>query len=299
MNNGHICAMKLQGVTLMLLATFFFALMNVLVKLVPGIPSVEVVFFRSVVSFVLSIGILWWRRIPIFGTNRKLLLLRGASGAIALILYFYTLQRIPLASAVTIQFLSPIFTTIIGIIMLREKVYPLQWLFFGLAFIGVILVQGFDTRVSFEFLVIGIIAAIFAGLAYNFIRKIQTREHPLVIVFYFPLVTLPITGGISAFDWVTPQGNEWGLLLLIGIVVQIAQYLMTMAYQKDEVSKIASIKYTSIVYALLFGWIVFDENYTFITYSGMGLVLLGVILNVLYKQKKEREKKLFLRDKKE
>ena len=286
--------MKMQGVTFMLVATFFFALMNVLVKLVPNIPSVEVVFFRSIISFILSIGFLVWKRIPIFGKNRRLLLLRGGSGAIALILYFYTLQRIPLASAVTIQFLSPIFTTIIGVIMLKEKVYPMQWLFFGLSFVGVILVQGFDTRVTIDFLFIGLIAAIFSGLAYNFIRKIQTREHPLVIVFYFPLVTLPLTGGWSAFNWVMPEGSEWLILLLIGIVVQIAQLLMTLAYQREEVSKIASIKYTSIVYALAFGYLLFEETYTTITYLGMCLVILGVVFNLMYKQRKDREKNIFL-----
>ena len=281
--------MKLNGVALMLIATFFFALMNVLVKLVPNIPSVEVVFFRSIISFVLSISFLWWKRVPIFGKNRALLIFRGISGAIALILYFYMLQKIPLASAVTIQFITPIFTSIIGIYFVREKVKPLQWLFFAISFSGVVIVQGFDVRVSFEFLVIGLFAAFFAGLAYNLIRKIQHREHPLVIVFYFPLVTIPITGSWSLFNWVTPTGYEWLILLLIGLVVQIAQYLMTVSYQKDELSKVAPLKYSSIIYALLFGWLIFGEKYSVEIYLGMILVILGVLFNVIYKHRLEKE----------
>ncbi|MDH5604752.1 MAG: EamA family transporter, partial [Cyclobacteriaceae bacterium] len=93
--------MKLSGISLMLAATFFFALMNVMVKLVPDIPSVEVVFVRSVVSLVISYFFLKLKKIPIWGNNKKLLLLRGLSGAMALILYFYTLQEMPLATAVT------------------------------------------------------------------------------------------------------------------------------------------------------------------------------------------------------
>ena len=93
----------------MLFATLFFSMMNVAVKLLPHIPPVEIVFFRSVVSLVLSIGILKSFKIPVWGNNHKLLILRGASGAMALILYFRLIQEIPLASATTILFLSPVF----------------------------------------------------------------------------------------------------------------------------------------------------------------------------------------------
>ncbi|WP_238354310.1 DMT family transporter [Fulvivirga marina] len=272
-----------KGVRYMVIAGFFFALMNVFVKMVPDIPAVEVVFFRSVVSLVLSYGFLKAGGVSIWGKNKKILLLRGASGAVALILYFATIQAIPLASAVTIQFLSPIFTSILGVFIVKEKVKPLQWLFFVLAFVGIIIIQGFDPRITPFYLGIGIIAALFSGLAYNFIRKLNTNEHPLVIVFYFPLVTLPVTGTISMFDWVSPEGWEWLLLLLIGVLTQVAQYFMTKAYQSEELSKVASLKYINIIYALAFGWVIFEETFNFITYVGMLVVLTGVILNIWYK----------------
>jgi len=268
----------------MLVATFFFALMNVLVKLVPGIPSVEIVFFRSVISLVISGAILTARRINVWGTNRRLLFLRGGVGAVSLILYFYTLQKIPLASAVTIQFMAPVFTAILGVFMAKEKVSPIQWLFFAISFAGVVVIQGYDERLTMTYLLIGIVAAFFAGMAYNIIRIINVREHPLVIVFYFPLVTLPVTGGLSAFNWVMPQGWEWLLLLALGVVVQVAQTLMTMAYQREELSKIASLKYIGIIYALGFGWLLFGEEFNFMTYTGMLLVITGVGLNVYYKK---------------
>lgn len=270
----------------MLLATFFFSLMNVFVKMVPNIPAVEIVFFRSVVSLVLSYFFLARQRVSVWGNNKKILLFRGMSGSVALILYFTTLQYIPLASAVTIQFLSPIFTSILGIFIVRENVKPLQWLFFLLAFAGVIMVQGFDPRITTFYLVIGVVSAFFSGLAYNFIRKLKHTEHPLVIVFYFPLVTLPITGIYSAFDWVQPVGwEQWALLLLIGIFTQIAQYFMTKAYQSEELSKIASLKYLGIIYALGFGWVFFNETFNLLTYFGMTIVLVGVVLNIWYKHR--------------
>ncbi|MEM9676365.1 MAG: DMT family transporter, partial [Bacteroidota bacterium] len=189
-----------------------------------------------------------------------------------------------LASAVTIGFLAPIFTTILGIFIAREKVRPLQWLFFLLAFIGIVLVQGFDPRIQMIYLVIGVVATVFSGLAQNFIRKINTREHPLVIIFYFPLITTPLSGAYCVFNWVPPQGWDWAILIAIGLFTQFAQFFMTKSIQLEELSKVSIIRYLSIVYALIFGYIFFDETYSILAYAGMGLAILGVVANVWYKQ---------------
>ena len=171
----------------MLLAVFFFSLMNVLVKLLPHIPAIEIVFFRALVSLIISVSILKIAKVKIWGNNKKILILRGATGMIALILYFKLIQSIPLASAATILFLAPIFTTILGIFIVKEKVHPIQWLFFLISLVGILLVRGFDDRIQPIHLAIGIVASIFSGLAYNFIRKLKTSETPLVIIFYFLL----------------------------------------------------------------------------------------------------------------
>jgi drug/metabolite transporter (DMT)-like permease len=277
-------AMMTPGVRFMLYATSMFAMMNLCVKLVPNIPAIEIVLFRSVISFILSLSILRIKRVSVWGNNKRILLFRGIAGAIALILYFITLQKIPLASAVTIQFMAPVFTTVIGIFLLKEKVKPLQWLFFLMAMIGVFFVQGFDPRVSLNFMLIGLVASALMGLAYNFVRMLSTTEHPLVIVFYFPLVTIPITGLYSYFIWVMPTGEELVILIAIGLATQFAQYFMTRAYQSEELSKVSSLQYLGIVYALFFGYIFFDETFDWIALNGIVLVLIGVGLNIWYKQ---------------
>ena len=114
----------------MMLATFIFAVMNVLVKYLPNIPAIEIILFRSIVSFFMSGVTLKMKHIPLFGKNKKILLIRGLAGALALMMFFTTLQEIPLAGAVTLMFLGPIFTTLIGIWVVGEKVRPIQWLFF-------------------------------------------------------------------------------------------------------------------------------------------------------------------------
>lgn len=274
-----------QGVRYMLIATFVFSLMKVCVKLIPHIPAIEIILFRSVISLVICVYYLNKQKVSVWGNNKPVLILRGVVGAIALITFFTLLQQIPLATATTLQYLAPIFTAILGIFLVKEKVKPVQWIFFALSFAGVIMVQGFDSRISHKHLILGIIASLFMGLAYNFVRKLKNSEHPLVIIFYFPLVMLPVTGIWSATIWVQPEGWDWLILLAVGLCTQIAQYFMTKSYQSEEVSKVSIINYVSIIYALTFGWLIFDETFNLMTYAGMGLVLVGVVLNVVLKNK--------------
>ena len=269
----------------MLAATFTFALMNVLVKYVPHIPATEIILFRSVISFSFSLVVLRYQKVSIWGNNQKILILRGVAGAIALILFFMLLQRIPLATVSTLSYLAPIFTTILGIFLVKEKVKPIMWLFFATSFLGILLIQGVDARISASDLLIGVLSTFFMGLAYNFIRVLKNTEHPLVIIFYFPLVTIPIVGIMSIFNWVMPVGIDWLVLIGIGSLTQVAQFYMTKAYQAEAVAKVSIVNYTSIVYSLSFGFILFDETFGLLTYLGMALVLSGVILSVIFKNR--------------
>jgi len=273
-----------KGVYYMLLSTFLFQLMNVSVKVIPHIPAIEIIVFRSLVSLVICVISLKAQGVYLWGNNKPLLIFRGLAGAIALILYFRLIHQIPLANVVTLQYLAPIFVAVIGIFMVKESVKPIQWLFFLVSFAGIIVVQGFDIRIDLIHVIVGVTASLFMGLAYNSIRKIKTSEHPLVIIFYFPLITLPIAGTYSAFNWVPPSGWDWLFLVLVGVFTQFAQFFMTKSLQTEELSKVSIINYIGIIFALAFGF-AFGETFNLMTYLGMGLVLLGVILNVTYKER--------------
>jgi drug/metabolite transporter (DMT)-like permease len=167
----------------------------------------------------------------------------------------------------------------LGIFILKERVRPIQFLFFAISFAGVLVLQGFDPRVNLFYASIGIISALFSGLAYNVIRKLKNTEHPLVIIFYFPLVTLPFASVWSYFGWVQPEGWDWVMLLWIGICTQTAQYFMTLAYQNANVAKVSNLSYIGIIYALIFGFFFFGETFQILSYVGMALVLAGIVLN--------------------
>ena len=264
----------------MLISTFAFSLMQICVKYLQHIPTFELVFFRSLITIILSLTYLKTKGISPLGNNRKILFLRGLFGMLALTMFFYTLKVLPLATAVIIQYLSPIFTVFIAIFFLGERMRKVQWIFFLVAFAGVGLIKGFDERVSLLYLIVGVLSSIFAGAAYNCIRKLKDTDHPVVVVFYFPLVATPVMAVLSFFNWVNPTWSDLAIIILLGSFTQIGQVYMTKALQAEKANIVSSLKYLGSVYALAYSYFIFDESYGVMSLIGIFLVLIGVIANV-------------------
>jgi drug/metabolite transporter (DMT)-like permease len=272
-----------RGMVFMLISVVCFSLMNLVVKYLPHIPATELVLFRSIVSIALSLWMIRQRNLNPFGNNKFWLIQRGVYGVIALTSFFYTLQKMPIGPALTIQYLSPIFTAIFAIFILKERMRPVQWIYFLVAFAGIALIKGFDSQTSMLLVGLGITSAIFSGLAYNAIRKLKDSDHPVVVVFYFPLIATPIMAIVSIFHWVTPIGWDWLLLVLMGVLTQIAQVNMTKAYQAAPVGKVAPLKYIGVLLAIGFDISLFAVHYEWFTLVGMAMVVAGVVLNMLHK----------------
>jgi drug/metabolite transporter (DMT)-like permease len=286
-SNEFKTAFITEGVRAMFLSTLAFALANVFVKQVSHLPTMEIVFFRCAFGVVFCyVGLrkagAGWR-----GSNRKLLLMRGLFGTTALYLFFLTVKEIPLASAMTIQYLSPIFTTITAIFLLKERVKPVQWLFYAMAFAGVLFVEQFDTRVTLLFLAIGIVSAFFSAVAYNLVRTLREREHPLTVVLHFQLVGLIVGFLFTIFNWEMPTGWDWFYLFLIGVFSQLGQIFLTNALQRERAASVAIVNYTGLTYGLLIGWFVFGEAQTVESLLGMLFVVVGIVLSVIYSKRQK------------
>ena len=267
----------------MLLATFFFAVMNVFVKQLNDIPAMEIVFFRCLVSALICFVGISRAKVDWKGNNNLMLILRGTFGTIALFTFFLTVQNIPLASAVTIQYLSPIFTTVIAVFLLGERVKSIQWLFYAIAFAGVFVMKGFDGTVSTVFLVTGIVSAFCSGMAYNLVRSLRERENPLVVVLHFQLVGVVAGFIFTLFNWVTPSSLwEWFCLVMCGVLTQAGQVCLTKSLQAERIANVSILNYTGLIYALVFGVFIFGEIYTWQTLIGILIVVGSVILSVLY-----------------
>lgn len=269
----------------MLASTFFFAIMNVLIKEAGRIPPMEIVFIRCLVSLLMCLWILQKEHVNWKGSNRKLLLARGIFGTTALYTFFITLHELPLGTAVTIQYLSPIFTTIIAIYLLKEKVKLPQWFFFAVSFFGVLLLKGFDARVSVLMLIIGIFSALASGFAYNMVRSLKGKEHTMVVVLHFQIVGTMVGFVFTLFDWKTPTLEEWFYLIMIGIMTQLGQVNLTKALQREKIADVSILNYLGVIYALLFGYFLFGETHDWLSLSGILFVIGGVLLNFIYQRK--------------
>jgi drug/metabolite transporter (DMT)-like permease len=272
-----------QGVGYMIIASLCFAVMNVWIKQLQEIPLSQIVFFRSFVVLILLSFVLNVKKISPWGGQKKLLLFRGITGTLGIVLFFFTLKSMPLASAVVIHYLTPIFTIVVSVIFLKKSIKKHYWLYISLCLLGIILIRGFDPRVSSLSLILGITGTISASIAYNIISFLKNTENSLVIMFYFPLVTTPVVLAYMIFtkDWVTPSFVDWFKLIGIGFVTYAAQYYLTKAYQIGDLLKVSVVSYSGIIYALLFGFMFFGEWFKWPVLLGIIMVVSGVILAIL------------------
>jgi len=267
----------------MFISVSAFTIMNTFVKYLQHLPPFELVFFRSIGTSIICFFLLIKQKIPILGNQRKLLVSRGLVGVTAMVTFFWVVQLIPFGSAVSLRYTSPIFAGILAIFILKERITSLQWFCFLIAFIGVLLIKGFDTRVSFLGLGIILISAFLSGTVYVIIRKIGKDDHPIVIVNYFMFIATCVGGFFSLFNWQTPIGIEWVLLLSMGVFGFFGQYFMTKAYQIASIGTVAPMKYLEAVFALIVGWLWFGEGYTLLGFLGIVLIIVGMLLNIYAK----------------
>jgi len=274
----------IKALQFMLVSILAFTIMNTLIKYLQHLPAFELVFFRSIGSCVICLFLLKKQGIPILGNQRKLLLSRGLVGVTAMVSFFAVVKLIPFGSAVSLRYTSPIFAGILAVFILKERITPLQWGCFLLAFLGVLLIKGFDSRVSFLGLGLIIFSAFFSGMVYIIIRKIGQGDHPLVVVNYFMFTATCVGALFSIFNWQSPIGIEWVILLSMGIFGFFGQLFMTKAYQIASIGTVAPMKYFEAVFALIVGWFWFGEGYTMLGLIGIGLIILGMTLNIYAKK---------------
>lgn len=272
--------MKGKTVLLMLVSTITFAIVNGLVKSLQDYGEFQLVFFRCIVSLLISFIQLKALGVNPWGNNKRILIMRGLAGVLALIMGFVLIKNIPLGTAVMLIYLSPIFTALIAVYWLKEKVRALQWLYLLVCVVGVVVLKKGEVGLTLELLLLGLGASAIAGLAYNCVRVCRKTDHPLVVVFYFPLLGAPISFLLIFLfqEWIWPSLYDWLLILALGGFTQIAQITLTKALQSDKAANTIVLKYLGVVHAFFIGWFFFDENITIISTTGVIIVLLGIIL---------------------
>ena len=268
----------------MIISALAFSLLNVFVKYLKDFNIFQIVFFRSLGTLLFTIPLLKTKRIPLLGNKRGLLLARGFIGFLAMLFFFLSLRYLNAGTAVSIRYLSPIIAAFLAIFYLKEKIKPIQWLFFFGAFVGVLILKGFENQFSVLGLIYISISTVLTGFVFVLIRKIKRADHSLVIVNYHMIISLVISGLIAVFYWKQPSFVEFLLLLGLGVFGFFAQYFMTSALQTIDINIITPFKYFEVIFTLGIGVIWLNEEYTLLSLSGILLILVCLTFNALLKK---------------
>lgn len=251
---------KSKGILYIILSAFFFSIMAASVKSVPDLPLSQKIFFRNFVGLVAVSLSLLKTKTSIKIHHPKLMLMRASFGLIGVGLYYAALERLPLADAVVLNNLSPIFVMIFAVIFLNEKIKKGQKYAIGIGLLGALLVIKPTFSLTVLPALLALLSAVFAGAAYTIIRKLTIYDRPQVIVFYFCLLSSIVLVPFMMIEgFVIPSLKEWLGLLGIGISAFVAQMALTNGYKNAPASEISVYSYTNFIFSILWGVMLFQE----------------------------------------
>ena len=284
-----------KGILYMLLGALISALNGAVSKiLADDMSAMEIVFFRNLIGVALILYALKHTPPTLTGGKWYLLITRGLFGFSAMILFFYTITTIPLGEAITLNKTSPLFVTILAYYLLKETLNKTTLFALLIGFLGVMLIaKPVGLSISYEHF-LGILGGFFAAAAYTTIKKIKDIYDARVIVLSFvglgallpamffliaPFVNAPesLSFLFPAFSYPTSP-KVWSLIIFMGIISVISQWLLTKAYSSSNLSIVGVISYTNIPFAIGFGWMLGDALPDGLTYLGIGLIVFGGIL---------------------
>ena len=258
-----------------------FSVMDICVKWLDYYPVGQVLFLRFFIGFIPIFFIIPRDKIlSFYKTSRPgLHAFRAISGALAIIALFYGLRELPLADVVSLTFGGPIFVTIASIFFLSEKVGIKRWSAVFLGFIGMVLiVQPAFIELNYYYISPIIFCIFFACVAIS-VRSLSKTEANYTIAFYFTFLCM-IIGLCSMFfvDWIVPTKIDFLIFVVMGLCGSIANLLLTQSYRLSEASLVTPIKYLSLVFAVLFGFFIWNEVPKALTLVGAALVVLSSLI---------------------
>ncbi|MEL6900740.1 MAG: DMT family transporter [Cyanobacteria bacterium J06606_4] len=273
-----------------LLSALGFALMSACVKTVAGygIPVLEIIAARAAVSLLLSYADVKRKRLSVWGHNHPLLVARGSVGTLALVCIYYAVSTLPLADATVLQYTHPAFTAILALFFLGEPVKRSTVLCIALSFIGLIVMvrpgaSGAMLGLPPLSVMAALIGAFGSAVAYVIVRRLSQTEDSSVIIFYFPLIALPISLLLLGNNFVFPDPNALLLLLLVGVFTQVGQVGLTKAMAAEKAGKVTSYSYVQVIFSAILGVAFFGELPTLWTLIGGTLIISGALVNALWK----------------
>lgn len=276
----------LRGALCSVSSAFLFALMSAGVKFASqSLPSEVVVFLRN--AFGLLFLLPWIRQAGLdtlktsrFGAH----FIRTATGLTAMYCFFYAIANLHLAEAVLLNYSSPLFIAVIALVWLKEPASKRVILAILIGFAGVVLILKPGSGVFSPAALVGVASGFFVAFAMVSIRNLSSTEPTVRIVFYFSVMSTCISAVPLLWTWEMPNLNVWLVMLACGLLATKAQLLMTYAYQLAPAAKIGAFAYSNVVFAALFGWLIWKEMFDWISIAGALLIFISGVITTMSRQ---------------
>lgn len=278
------------GISLVIADSFFFSLMTLFVRLSGDIPTMQKCFFRNAFAAVIAI-------IALARTDEKFhikkgslpgLFARSISGGLGMILNFYAIDRIGLADANILNKMSPFFAIIASIFILKEIPKKADWIAVIIAFVGAVFIIKPSANITSLYALAGLLGGLGAGIAYTFVRKLgQQGERGPVIVAFFSIFTCCLCLPSMIADFHPMSAVQWLFLILAGLAAAGGQFTVTAAYKYAPAKNISVFDYSQVIFASIWGALVFDELPDYLSVIGYVIVISCAVGRWLYLMKSE------------
>ena len=263
------------GFLYMFLSVCTFSIMDLIVKWSGNYPTGQVMFFRGFFGIIPTFFLIPREKLKTFYKTKRTKehFFRCIMGLMALVAIFIALRKLPLAIVVSISFAAPLFITILSIFLLSEKVGIYRWLAVLIGFLGVIIISEPGIKELNYLYILPLIFCIGMSFVTITIRKLSTTEPIWLISIFFSIMILIASLLTIPFGWVMPNLKDFILLTMIGIMGGSANLFLTQSYKLSEVSLVAPLKYLSLIFAIIFGYLIWNEIPTIKTLLGALLVV--------------------------
>jgi len=236
------------------------------------LPQSEVVFFRNFVALLILLPLLFRNKVTLKSQCFHLHLLRASSGLVAMYLYFYALNHLHLADALLLNYTSPIFIAIFAVLWLKESWTVHRRWALGLSLAGIALLFNPSTDLFSLAGLLGLASGAMAGLALTTVKRLSGHDDPVSIVVWFALLSSIVSVVPLFWSFVWPQGDAWLWLLAVGLFGSLGQLGLTWAYQRAPVTQVSPFGYTSLLFAGLAGFLLWNEVPDLLGVVGMLLI---------------------------
>lgn len=266
----------------MLVAGFLFSCMGIFVKLgAEYFSSAELVFYRSLFGLVILYVVVISRRLPLRTAHFVNHAWRGVTGMIALLLFFHTISILPLATAITLNYTSPLFFAVLMVVVLgeRPRVLLIMALLSGFGGVMLLLQPGFQQEL-WRTQLMGVTAGALSGFAYLNVKQLGKLGEPeWRVVFYFTLIsTLGSMLWMSGKTWHTIGWHELWLLLGLGITATLAQLALTRAHHEGDSLVVGALAYSTVIFASLWGVLLWNEVLSWQEWTAIAIIVLSGVV---------------------